>query len=155
MYNANEKTLRLRFGWTPKSLMPSRYLHYDEKEINLTYLRNKGIEIENDMVENDLVLEPKICTRCKELFPTDKTKWHHSPTSKYCTCGQILDKNEIQAREKLQKQAEEFTKVLLEQTIIEGVNIKNRMDEEMFQTMLKNPSLVDKFKQILTNNKLI
>ncbi|MCA9459645.1 MAG: tyrosine-type recombinase/integrase [Nanoarchaeota archaeon] len=154
-YHANERELRLRFGWTPKSPMPSRYLHYDEKEINLNYLKNKGIEVDNDTAEHDFVLEPKICTRCKELFPTDKSKWFHSPTSKYCTCGQVLDKSEIQNMEKLQEQANEFTKILLAQPITNEVDMKQGMEEAMFQTMLNNPLLLDKFKQILSENKLI
>lgn len=148
-YHANERELRLRFGWTPKSPMPTRYLHYDEKEINQNYLKNKGIEIDNDTTEHDLVLEPKVCTRCKELFPTDKNKWFHSPTAKYCTCGQILDKNEIQAMEKLKEEANDFTNILLQQ-IPNDINMSKGFNEALYQTMIKNPLLQDKFKQILS-----
>lgn len=151
-YHANERELRLRFGWTPKSPMPSRYLHYDEKTINESYLKNKGIEIDNGIGETDLVLEPKVCTRCKELYPNEQSKWLHKPSAKYCTCGQVLDKTEIQSMEKLQEQAQEFTQMLLQQTPATS-DLSIGFDEALYQTMVNNPLFVDKFKQILASRE--
>jgi hypothetical protein len=132
--------------------MPSRYLHYDEKTINESYLKNKGIEINNGTTETDLVLEPKICTRCKELYPNEQSKWLHKPSAKYCTCGQVLDKDEIQTMEALQGQAQEFTQMLLQQTP-SSTDLNKGFDEALYQTMVNNPLLLEKFKQILASRE--
>lgn len=50
--------------------------------------------------------------------------------------------------EQLQKQAQDFTQMLLQQTSPD-VDVSKGFDEALYQTMIKNPYFVDKFKQIL------
>ncbi len=60
----NEAELRLFFGWSPVSRMPSRYVHYGAQALREKMLRRAGREPEGPTPRNPL--EPEECPRCQE-----------------------------------------------------------------------------------------
>ena len=154
-YHANERDLKIRAGWCESSNMHLRYIHYGEDEVNLNYLKAKGISVENHNTKDDKLLDPKICNRCSELYPKDSTKWIHPPTAKYCHCGQVLDVTILKKIENLQKDANKFTEVLLKQPIPNGIDLTQGTTKALFESIKENPLLADNFKDILEAHNLV
>lgn len=153
-YHANERDLKIRAGWSENSNMHLRYIHYGEDEVNLNYLKAKGIKVENHNHKDDALLEPKVCTRCKELYPNETTKWLHPATAKYCYCGQVLDVTILKRIEDLQKDADKFTDILLKQPLSQDADLTQGTTKALYHTMKQNPLLIDKFKEILEANEV-
>lgn len=149
----NEYDLRIFAGWTPRSNMCEIYLHYGEDAVNDRILKSKGKEL-NLKTKDDLVLLPKICNKCRELFPNEPQRWEHPPTARYCTCGMVLDKSEIISIDKLKKEEGEFMLDLLEHPIVQSKPNSN-MEEAMLESIMNNPSLLSKFRKVLLDNELI
>lgn len=76
----NEAELRIRYGWSSTSKMPSRYTHLASKDIDDKIKIITGFK-EPDKPESD-ILQPVICWNCKE---------ENLPTNKFCSlCGNNL-----------------------------------------------------------------
>lgn len=153
-YHANERDLKIRAGWSESSNMHLRYIHYGEDEVNLNYLKAKGIDVKTHNPKEDKLLDPKVCTRCKEIYPNEPTKWIHPPTAKYCYCGQVLDVTELKRIETLQKDADKFTEILLKQPLPNNIDLTEGTTKALYQSMKQNPLLLDKFKEILSSNNI-
>ena len=82
----NERDLCIIFGWATNSKMPSRYTHYQEKEVEEKLLRKRGLLIEDKKEIEDKILEPKKCPRCNKI---------NLATSLYCNCGMALDIKQV------------------------------------------------------------
>jgi len=149
----NEYDLRIFAGWTPTSNMMEIYVHYDEDGVADKILKSKGKTL-NLKTKDDLVLLPKICNKCRELFPEDPRKWEHPPTARYCTCGMVLDKSEIISIDKLKKEEGDFMLDLLEHPIVQSKPNSN-MEEAMLESIMNNPSLLSKFRKVLLDNELM
>lgn len=82
------------FGWIQGSDMPSTYVHMSGREVDNAILTMNGIPI--DKKKNEIIMQPKICTRCDTINSFD---------SKQCNkCGCILDlKTALELEEKHEK----------------------------------------------------
>jgi len=92
--NFNERDLCIFAGWVNSSDMPETYLHYGEAEVDIKLRKAKGLQTEKESitdVQERKSLEPKICPRCKVLFPKNPEKWKQPATALYCNCGMGLD----------------------------------------------------------------
>ncbi|GAG86222.1 unnamed protein product, partial [marine sediment metagenome] len=69
----NEMELRIRYGWSPTSRMPSRYTHLASKDLEDKIKVITGFK-EPDKKE-DTILQPIICWNCKE---------ENIPTAMFC-----------------------------------------------------------------------
>ena len=77
----NEAELRIRYGWSPTSKMPSRYTHLASKDLDDKIKVLTGFK-EPDKPEDD-ILQPIICWNCQE---------ENVPTNKFCSrCGANLN----------------------------------------------------------------
>lgn len=143
--NFNERDLKIRAGWTMQSKMHLVYLHYGEDEVDRKYCKIKGKEklSRNKMIEEEQ-LKPIICPRCNK---------ENNPDSKYCNCGQVLDKKEAIKLEKMNQKADVFVDKLLQTPISEKEDLSKGIMEALFQTMKKNPIMLDEFKKILSESK--
>ena len=77
----NEHEMRIRFGWTPNSTMPSRYTHLTALDVDDKIKIITGFK-EPDKPE-DTILQPKLCPNCD---------YENQPTNVVCgRCGMKLD----------------------------------------------------------------
>jgi hypothetical protein len=75
-----ESTLRQHAGWTPRSQMSQKYVHYYSNESNNSILQEYGI-LPKDNEEMD-ILKPKQCPNCNEP---------NRPDQKFCVkCRMVL-----------------------------------------------------------------
>lgn len=153
--HANERDLKMRAGWHRDSSMHFRYIHYGEDEVNENYLKAMGVTTKKRNHNEDKLLEPKECSRCKKIFPDDGSRWLHPPTAKYCHCGQILDIGMLKHIENVQKEADKFAEIMLKQPMGSSVDLSNGTTKALYDSMMQNPLLLDRFKEVLTKNKLI
>ena len=102
----NEMQLRVYFGWSRTSNMPSVYLHHNEDSVNSTILHAKGIFDEEDktIVKKSALTNPLECPRCHNK---------NSITSMYCEqCWQPLTGESIKEQENKEQKIEELYKML-------------------------------------------
>lgn len=113
----NEMELRIRYGWSPTSKMPSRYVHLASKDIDDKIKILTGFKEPEEQEPSKLI--NIVCWNCNE---------ENVPTNKFCgRCGSTLkptkeevtqaDENKetgleqiYQQMQQLQKQLEELTK---------------------------------------------
>lgn len=68
------------YGWSPRSQMPTTYVHTSEEQLQKTILRQNGVIEETPVAETSAVVQ---CPRCKSI---------NSARARYCsTCSLILD----------------------------------------------------------------
>ena len=109
----NEMELRIRYGWSPTSKMPSRYTHLASKDLDDKIKSIMGFE-EPEKPE-DTVLQSIICWNCQE---------ENVPTNSFCgKCGVQLD-----------RKTEDLAK--LKATDL-GVAIQKGMNEEQVEKITK------------------
>jgi integrase/recombinase XerD len=135
-----ERDLKIRAGWGMDSSMVKVYIHYDEDEVNNKYARIKGIKVKsNEREQEDNELKPLVCPRCKKINPSD---------ARYCNCGMMISLD-IMNLEKMKKEVGEFTDKLVVTPVPSDVDVSNGMMEALFQTMMKNPIVLEQFKGIV------
>lgn len=79
----NEMELRIRYGWSPTSKMPSRYTHLASKDLDDKIKIITGFVEPEEKPPSDL--EVVLCWNCKE---------ENIPTNKFCSrCGSKLNKD--------------------------------------------------------------
>jgi integrase/recombinase XerD len=116
-----ENILRQHAGWSPRSQMHLRYLHYFGNESSETILQEYGILPKNN--EGSDVLRPKQCPNCNEP---------NRPDQKFCTkCRMVLTydaySETIEEKQELQK-------------------VREKQEQNM---MLMRKEMEAKFQQIL------
>jgi integrase/recombinase XerD len=116
-----ENILRQHAGWSPRSQMHLRYLHYFGNESSETILQEYGILPKNN--EGSDVLRPKQCPNCNEP---------NRPDQKFCTkCRMVLTydaySETIEEKQELQK-------------------VREKQEQNM---MLMRKEMESKFQQIL------
>jgi hypothetical protein len=139
--NFNERDLKIRAGWTMNSKMHLVYLHYGEEEVDRKYCKIKGKDklSKNQAIEHEQ-LKPIKCPRCLN---------ENNPDSRYCNCGQVLDRKEALKLERLKDKADKFTEQLLSTPIHPNTDTSQGLMETLYQTMKKNPMVLERFKEIL------
>jgi len=108
MKGFNEAMLRERFGWSPRSKMPSRYVHLANTDMKNKIMEILGIKKEE--LEQKDELQPKVCWNCGEENGFSYT---------YCyKCGVNLKQEEVepkkQSYEHLYKQMQNIQEQLEE-----------------------------------------
>jgi integrase/recombinase XerD len=121
-----EHHLRQYAGWSIRSHMPEKYLHYFGNESSEGILVAYGIITKNEQLSN--VLKPKQCPNCNEP---------NKPDSKFCAkCRMVLTYDAY--NETLEKQQEKESEV-------------QRLQEKYEQDMkTMREEMENKFQQILT-----
>ena len=129
-----EHTLRQYAGWSGRSQMHLKYLHYFGNEISESLLEAYGI-IPKDQQAVD-VLRPKQCPNCNEP---------NKPDSKFCAkCRMVLTYDAYNETVEDQKQKEDQIKKMQEQ-----FDMMQSAQKEMLE-MLKDP---DKLLAVLKRDK--
>jgi integrase/recombinase XerD len=120
-----ESTLRQHAGWSGRSQMQLKYLHYFGNESNNSILQEYGI-LPKDNEEVD-VLKPKLCPNCDEP---------NKPDSKFCAkCRMVL--TYAAYNETLEKEQEKES---------EMQKLKEKQEQDM---KLMREEMQNKFQQIL------
>ena len=89
----NETEMRLKFGWTPASNIPSNYTHYHFDDLVNKMLSRSGKKVQVECSDGN-ILATKECPFCSRENPKD---------SKYCSqCSRPLDIQTIKKQEKSQ-----------------------------------------------------
>ena len=118
-----EHTLRQHAGWSPRSDMHLKYIHYFGNESNESILEAYGLKPKSEEIDK---MKPMQCPNCSELNKID---------SKFCVkCRMILSYNEYLGSIENQKQKEN-----------EIVEIKNEISlmkegQKELLELLKNPT---------------
>lgn len=100
----NEVEMRLKYGWTPTSNIPSQYIHYKHEELKNKQLFNAGKNVEKPQTDGKMVLT-KSCPFCSYENPAE---------NQYCgKCSKPMDIKTIKQMEKSQA-AYQFISNLLE-----------------------------------------
>jgi integrase/recombinase XerD len=100
-----EHTLRQHAGWSPKSQMHLKYLHYFGNESSESLLEAYGI-VTTSRQPSD-ILRPKICPSCDESA--------NKPDAKFCTkCRMVLTYDAYSQTLELEKQKEDRLAVIEE-----------------------------------------
>lgn len=138
-----ESTLRLRYGWTRNSIMPARYVHLNNSDVEKAILELHGIkEKENQEIPN----LPKKCPICE--IP-------NSPDSEICCrCGKPLDlKTALKKEEESEKfkKMQEYELMRLDQVARENA----KETEELKEKLASNDKQLLEMKYILKKAKLI
>jgi hypothetical protein len=121
-----EHVLRQHAGWSGRSQMPQKYLHYFGNESNESLLEAYGIVTKDKQFE--YALKPKQCPNCNEP---------NKPDSKFCAkCRMVLTYDAY--NETLEKQQEKESEVQ---------ELKERYEQDM---KAMREEMQSKFQQILT-----
>jgi integrase len=121
-----EHTLRQHAGWSPRSQMHLKYLHYFGNESSESLLEAYGI-VTKDQQSLDL-LKPKGCPNCSEP---------NKPDSKFCAkCRMVLTYDAY--NETLEKQQEKESEVQI---------LKQKYEQDMKSV---REEMEDRFQKILT-----
>ncbi|MDQ6866453.1 MAG: site-specific integrase, partial [Thermoproteota archaeon] len=100
-----EYTLKQLAGWSPRSQMPQKYIHYFGNESNDSILEAYGIETKDKQLSD--VLRPKLCPNCYET---------NKPDSKFCvSCRMVLTYDAYSQTLENQKQKDDEFETIKEQ----------------------------------------
>ena len=117
-----ESTLRQHAGWSPRSNMHQKYVHYFSNVSNNSILQEYGILPKNNEEMN--VLKPKQCPNCNEP---------NRPDQKFCAkCRMVLtyDAYSETIEEKQNKDKQ-----------IEGMMLKQERFEQLIQSLIDSGQL--------------
>jgi len=99
----NESQMRIYFGWTSGSEMPSTYTHLKDRDINKKILIEAGLEKDKDKTKEE-ALKDIICPRCGISNSFD---------SKICSnCFFMLDQIELEKIKREEEQKDRELKIL-------------------------------------------
>jgi integrase/recombinase XerD len=138
-----EQHLRQHAGWSIRSHMPEKYLHYFGNESSEGILEAYGIKTKDKQLSD--VLTPKQCPNCNEP---------NKPDSKFCAkCGMVLTYDAY--NETLEKQQEKESEVqrLQEKYEQDMKTMREEMNHQFSQIMLliqQNPGLAHVKPEILS-----
>jgi site-specific recombinase XerD len=108
------------FGWVQGSDMPSTYVHLSGRDVDSALLKMYGLEEGEE--EKESRLKPKRCPRCREF---------NDATAKRCfNCGMVLDLKVAIELEEKRAEADEITKIVIEEFIKQAPEILAKIIEE-------------------------
>jgi len=142
-----EHILRQHCGWSVRSEMPQKYLHYFGNESNESLLEAYGIVTKDHQLVD--ALKPKQCPNCNEP---------NKPDSKFCAkCRMVLTYDAY--NETLEKQQEKESEVQeLKQRYEQDMkSMREEMNQQFSQIMSmiqQNPKLAQVKPEALTNKKI-
>jgi hypothetical protein len=117
-----EYTLKQLAGWSPRSQMPQKYIHYFGNESNDSILEAYGIETKDKQLSD--VLRPKQCPNCYET---------NKPDSKFCAnCRMVLKYDAYSETIESEKQKE--TQILdLQHQMSALIATQTEMSKKLYQ----------------------
>jgi integrase/recombinase XerD len=137
-----ESTLRQHAGWSPRSQMHQKYVHYFGNESNNSILQEYGI-LPKDNEQLD-VLKPKQCPNCNEP---------NRPDNRFCTkCSLVLSYDAYNETLEEQKKKEDKLAVMEDK-----FNAMQSQIQALITTLanLKDQGQIDQTAQILYNSGII
>lgn len=125
-----DKDLRLWFGWSNFSYMPSNYSGaYGLKDTENKILKLAGISME-EKEGGEEILKPKECANCGHL---------NSSTLKYCDkCNTALDLKTIIHTEKKKELRDKFIEMLMENIKVKDIIMEKSSENKEIIDLLKN-----------------
>jgi integrase/recombinase XerD len=117
-----EAQMRLHFGWTKNSDMPSVYIHLSGRDVDNAILRHYGVKIEEDK-EALNALAPKRCPSCMQDNP---------PSARFCmNCHSPLDITSVYETQRMYEQSEDLVTKFINGVIKHASpNLMNRILSE-------------------------
>jgi hypothetical protein len=139
-----EPELRIQFGWTKKSSMPSTYCHIGREEIKKKLLAEHGLQPDAMKLEEErqkAALKPKSCPMClKEGLPA---------TAVACNCGAVLTPHDRTRIKELAQDSRGFIEKLNQLPIRSNLIEDNMTQLEYKKKLVKNdPFLKEEFAKI-------
>ena len=116
-----ESQLKVFFGWSKKSDVPSDYVHLSGRDLDAPYDKMHGKEVEEEPEKSKLL--PDRCPRCEKEI---------GPETKYCPrCGQLLKQTGVgdNWKEVEPNLTEELKEDLMKESIIENLDKKGVKEE--------------------------
>jgi hypothetical protein len=139
-----EHTLRQHAGWSTKSQMHLKYLHYFGNESSESLLEAYGIVTKNQQLSD--ILRPKICPNCNESA--------NKPDARFCTkCRMVLTYDAYNETIEKQQKKESEIKVLKEKYEQDLKAVREEMNHQFNQimsTIQQNPQLAYIKPEVLT-----
>jgi integrase/recombinase XerD len=143
-----EHTLRQHAGWSPKSQMHLKYLHYFGNESSESLLEAYGIVTKNHQFSE--ILRPKTCPNCSESA--------NKPDTKFCIrCRMVLTYDAY--NETLEKEQEKESEIkLLKEKYEEEMNAMRKEVNQQFTQIMsmiqQNPQLAHIKPDALSRKKI-
>ena len=141
-----EHVLRQHAGWSIRSQMPQKYLHYYGNESSESLLEVYGIVSKEQQMD---ALKPKQCPNCNEP---------NKPDSKFCAkCRMVLTYDAYSETLESHKERESEVQVLKEKYENDMKSIREEMNQQFSQIMSmiqQNLKLAQVKPEILTKKKV-
>jgi integrase/recombinase XerD len=142
-----EHTLRQYAGWSPRSNMHLKYLHYFGNEASESLLEAYGIVTKDPQLTD--ILKPKQCPNCNEP---------NKPDSKFCAkCRMVLTYdayNETLANQKEKESEVQTLRKNYEQDMKAMRDEMNQQFSQIISMIQQNPKLAQVKPEILTRKKV-
>ena len=139
-----EHVLRQHAGWSVRSNMPQKYIHYFGNESSESLLEAYGIEPKDDKLSD--ALRPKQCPNCAEP---------NKPDSKFCAkCRMVLTYDAYSETLESDKQKEDRLTVIekqLQSLLMTFVNMKNQQQTNAVAQSLFSSGMLKEASQTLQN----
>lgn len=102
-----EAQMRVFFGWTKASEIPSIYVHLSGRDVDATLFKHYGIKSEEPSKPQPLA--PKTCSRCG---------FSNTPSARFCTrCSAVLDIKAAIELDELREAADDITARVVQEFI--------------------------------------
>lgn len=128
VWNWNEARMRVFFGWTKTSPMPSLYTHINDEDVIELSLIEAGLKNKKESQTSEI--KDRECPRCKKKNPFD---------SKFCNfCSLILDQEMAARNAKVVKITDAIMDISQEQEIPMPEAVKKYIDLKLKELNGKN-----------------
>ena len=130
-----ESESRMRHGWEKTSLMPSKYTHLNQEDLDDKMLIIMGINTEKQKED-----ELRECVYCKIRYPVE---------TRFCdTCSRPLD---VSDAIQMEKEQEERTRALIMETLRQEHSNKSKsiQSEKMRETIDEKSKEIEELKKIV------
>jgi hypothetical protein len=135
-----EHILRQHAGWSGRSQMHLKYLHYFGNESSESLLEAYGITPKDQQIGD--TLRPKQCPNCTEP---------NRPDSKFCSkCRMVLTYDaysETLEEQKLKEQEKDSQITKLQEQINQLINLKEQDNERMSANLKKYEDMLEEFRE--------
>ncbi|KFM18182.1 Site-specific recombinase XerD DNA replication protein [Marine Group I thaumarchaeote SCGC AAA799-P11] len=130
-----ESESRMRHGWEKTSLMPSRYTHLNQENLDEKMLEIMGVKQEKKKED-----ELRECVYCKIRYPVE---------TRFCdTCSRPLD---VADAIQMEKEQEERTRALIMETLRQehSNKSKNRANKENEKKIIEQQKEIEQLKKLI------
>ena len=144
-----ESPLENQMGWVHGSKMTSVYVHLSMRDQDNAILKAYGIDVKEN---NEIEEKPKKCPRCDYLNPSNARYCHNCwlPFEEALALEYVDKEKEIENKIEKSEAIPGLTKTLIQKA---PEAFKSKMIENILEEILKDPELLNKFRNELKLEK--